>query len=98
MKSLIAICLGAALLPVASQAVTYDVYGVCRLNPQGDNFLALRSGPSSRSAMIAKLGPGTEVYEDWEIGRSGKWVPVYVEGWQLQGWVFGDYLCLISRH
>lgn len=96
--SFLMLLLAVLFQPTASRAVTYDVYAVCRLNPQGDNFLALRSGPSSSSAMLAKLGPGTEVYEDWEIGRRGKWMPVFVEGWQLKGWVFTDYVCQISDH
>jgi hypothetical protein len=89
----------AICLPVASaQAVSYDVYRVCRLDPQGDNFLALRSGPSSRSAMIAKLGPGTEIFEDSLTDRRGKWVPVITSDWQLEGWVFADYICLTEEH
>jgi hypothetical protein len=98
MKKAIATAALLALLTSAAQAVSYDVYRVCGLDPNGDNFLALRSGPSSNSAMIAKLGPGTELHGNWFPERDGNWMQVYAEDWTLEGWVFVRYTCLISDH
>ena len=76
-----------------------DGYKVCGLNPNGDNFLALRSGPTSSAQMVMKLGPGT-VVESRGV-RQGNWLAVVI----LQangrtylrnlpsGYVFTRYLC-----
>ncbi|MCA0921126.1 SH3 domain-containing protein [Pseudooceanicola nanhaiensis] len=86
----------ALLLATPVQAYAPDVFAVCHLNPNGDNFLALRSGPGSSHPMRAKLGPGTKVW-DWE--RRGKWYRVSVGGVNgPEGWVYADYLCLIEDH
>lgn len=88
----------AALLISHSMGNAYsaDVFKVCRLNPNGDNFLALRSGPGSTHRMLARLNPGTTVM-DWE--RRGKWFKVTVGGVNgREGWVYSDYLCLIEDH
>lgn len=60
-----------------------------RLDPAGDNWLALRSQPSGRDGFrIAKLGPG-ELFS--VIGRQGAWVNVRLRN-GLRGWVHGDYV------
>ena len=45
---------------------TFDACGgnsiVVGLNPKGDNFLAVKAGPSLKAKRIDKLGPSTEVY------------------------------------
>lgn len=87
-----------AMLMSAVQAYAYsaDVFKVCRLDPNGDNFLALRAGPGSSHKMIAKLGPGTVVM-DWD--RKGKWYLVTVGDVNgMEGWVYANYLCLIEDH
>lgn len=63
----------------ASQPHAYsgDAYEVCRHNPDGDNFLALRSGPSSSHAMVMKLGPGPVVEARGD--EHGNWLEVFVE-------------------
>lgn len=99
MRSFQTLLVASALLiaghSVAS-AYSSDVFAVCRLNPNGDNFLALRSGPGSSHKMLARLKPGTRVM-DWE--RRGKWFKVTVgDPNGREGWVYADYLCLKEDH
>jgi len=83
-------------LTATAQAYSPDVFKVCKLDPNGDNFLALRSGPGSSYQMLEKLGPGTEVM-DWE--RRGKWFRVSVDHVNgREGWVYSAYLCLTEDH
>lgn len=60
------------------------------LNPAGDNFLALRTGPGSRFPMILPMGPGTELTV---IGRDGRWLNVELpdgtRGWAYDAYIFG---------
>ncbi|MBC7311071.1 MAG: SH3 domain-containing protein [Rhizobium sp.] len=60
------------------------------LNPAGDNFLALRTGPGSRFQMILPMGPGTELTV---IGRDGRWLNVELpdgtRGWAYDAYIFG---------
>ena len=79
-----------------AQAYSADVFRVCRLDPNGDNFLALRSGPGSNYRMLDRLGPGTIVM-DWE--RRGRWFRVSVGSVNgREGWVYSSYLCLVEDH
>ena len=100
MKHLPIAALLALGLAGTAHAYSGDGYQVCRLDPQGDNFLALRAGPGSGHAMIMRLPPGT-VVEERGSPTNGKWLPVVVEHTPQQtflrdlpsGYVFGDYLC-----
>lgn len=60
------------------------------LDPAGDNFLALRTGPGSGYPMILPMGPGTFVTV---LRRNGKWLFVELEdgtrGWAYRSYVFG---------
>ncbi|GEO83757.1 MULTISPECIES: SH3 domain-containing protein [Alphaproteobacteria] len=60
------------------------------LNPAGDNFLALRSGPGSGYRMILPMGPGTYLTV---IGRDGRWLNVQLQdgtrGWAYDAYIFG---------
>lgn len=58
------------------------------LNPAGDNFLALRTGPGSGYAMILPMGPGTFVTV---LRRNGKWFFVELED-GTRGWAYGSYI------
>jgi len=94
----------------------YDACGstgqVYRLNPDGDNFLAVRSGPSSKQRMIDKLHTGDLVYM---CDSQGQWVgivystgnqecgvssPVPVkqpyDGVCASGWVHERYIRLVA--
>ena len=91
-----ALAFALALSAPAARAVSVDIYAVCGLDPNGDNFLALRAGPSSNTPMLRKLGPGTRV-EDW--GRRGNWMQVDVQApGRTTGWVYTGYLCLVEDH
>jgi len=82
--------------PMKAQAYAPDVFEVCGLDPSGDNFLALRTGPGSNYQMLERLGPGTVVM-DWE--RRGKWFRVSIGDVNgREGWVYASYLCLIEDH
>lgn len=88
------------MLGTSAHAVSEKAFSVCRLDPNGDNFLALRSGPSSNNPIIMRLPPGT-VVEERGSPTNGKWLPVVVEHTPQQqflrdlpsGYVWGDYLC-----
>ena len=76
----------------------WDGESACRiegLNPRGDNFLAVRTGPGSKYRMVGKLRPGDTVGLDrnpagggWEysdeMSRNGKRL-------RLRGFFFGKY-------
>jgi hypothetical protein len=84
-----------------ASAVSGQAYLVCNLNPNGDNFLALREGPSSSHRMLMTLGPGSIV--EARGTQEGKWLSVVVEHANDQtflrdlpaGYVYTDYLCPI---
>lgn len=84
--------------------------GVVRgLNPQGDNFLAVRIGPGSKFAMIDELYERNQV---WMCDKRGRWVgvvygkncgvgsPIAIRqryrGSCKSGWVFDKYVKLIA--
>ncbi|WP_454748612.1 SH3 domain-containing protein [Ciceribacter selenitireducens] len=58
------------------------------LDPAGDNFLALRTGPGSGYPMILPMGPGTFVNV---LRRNGKWLFVELED-GTRGWAYGSYI------
>jgi len=63
------------------------------LNPQGDNFLALRSEPGGRGQRLAKLGPETLLSPTGR--RSGPWLQVEVVNTAnagMYGWVHDRYV------
>ncbi|HEX4767031.1 MAG TPA: caspase family protein [Lichenihabitans sp.] len=73
-----------ALPPVPSSG-RYVVGG---LDPNGDNFLALRTAPNGSAAMLRQLPPGARL----SVGeRSGGWLHVATEDGE-NGWVSGRYV------
>lgn len=58
------------------------------LDPAGDNFLALRTGPGSGYPMILPMGPGTFVNV---LRRNGKWLFVELED-GTRGWAYRSYI------
>ena len=58
------------------------------LNPAGDNFLALRTGPGSGYPMILPMGPGTSVRV---LRRNGRWLFVELDD-GTRGWAYGSYI------
>lgn len=97
MKAVITV-LAFALTTSLALAYSGDGYRVCRLNPNGDNFLALRTGPGASFPMVMKLGPDSVVEHR---KTEGNWMSVVVEranGYEYlrdlpHGYVYRKYLC-----
>ncbi len=88
-------------LATALHAYSGEQYITCDLDPQGDNFLALRSCPAGSCQLLAKLGPDTFLLTtDPEFENGWRQVMV-INGLQDQsydgpvGWVYGKYICEI---
>lgn len=64
---------------------------VVGLDPNGDNFLAVRSGPGKTYPKLDELHSGDEVRT---CAVSGNWVGIYYDagGGRKNGWVHGSYL------
>lgn len=58
------------------------------LDPYGDNFLALRTGPGTDYRMIRRLGPDTIVTV---LERDGRWRLIELDD-GTQGWAYGAYI------
>lgn len=65
---------------------------VSGLNPSGDNFLSLRSGPGSRNPEITRLYTGDRLTIH---GRDGNWLQVST-GNGASGWAYGKYVTILS--
>lgn len=72
----------------ASSSLDKSLYGKTRYACVSD-FLALRTGPSTDSSMIAKLAPNAEVTI---IGTTGNWAKVYAPSVDSDGYVSLSYL------
>ncbi|MDU8928503.1 hypothetical protein RXV86_14020 [Alisedimentitalea sp. MJ-SS2] len=93
--------IAAAAIGLASGVQAYDgeQYVTCGLDPNGDNFLALRACGSSKCEMLLKLGPGTFMISLEPVGTKG-WREVIVQSdvmdWSYEGpkgWVYEKYIC-----
>lgn len=62
---------------------------VMGLNPNGDGFLAVRSGPGSNYKKIDQLHNGDSVRP---CTQKGKWFGVYYGSPRKKGWVHGNWL------
>ncbi len=78
-----------------AQAYDGEYFEVCRLNPSGDNYLSLRTCPSTRCREIFRMGPGTHVVSINPDPVRGWWEIEILDGpgEGLTGWAFGRYLC-----
>ena len=72
----------------AASSLDKSLYGATRYCNVSD-FLALRTGPDSDAALIAKLAPNAQVTI---IGTVGDWVKVYAPSVDSDGYVYGAYL------
>ena len=93
------LAMGTALVAMASvpaRAWDGEWFRVCRLNPYGDNYLSLRTCPSTRCREIFRMGPGTRLEALGPDNVRG-WRRVEIEPGQrgagLRGWAYGRYLC-----
>ena len=77
-----------AVLLALAAAIPAEAAYVCRLNPRGDNFLSLRSGPGTGYSEITHLDPDTELNV---LDQEGAWLRVRTGG--LIGWVYSRYVC-----
>jgi len=98
--SIIAAVTVVATAPIGS-AYSGENYVVCKLNPNGDNFLALRSCGSTKCRIVRKLPPDTFLLT-MEPYAEKHWREVMVvNGLQDQsysgatGWVYDKYICKI---
>jgi hypothetical protein len=82
--------------PLAS-AYDGEYFRVCRLNPYGDNYLSLRTCPSTRCREITRMGPGTEVVSINPYPRRRWWEIEILDANGMRtgiaGWAYGGYLC-----
>jgi hypothetical protein len=72
------------LLPLAAARADY----VTGLDPRGENFLALRTGPGTAYRTIYRMGPDTVLTV---LQRRGPWVRARLED-GTEGWAFGEYI------
>ncbi|MGB5736293.1 MAG: SH3 domain-containing protein, partial [Thiohalocapsa sp.] len=67
----------------------YALHEVRNLDPKGDGFLAVRSGPGSNYRMIDRLSNGDRVYV---YTARGSWYGiVYLDGtkgWSHKNWLY----------
>lgn len=103
LRTILAAAVFAASAAPSAFAYSGEIYAVCKLDPNGDNFLALRSCASSNCHMIRKLGPGTFLLT-WEPNSQGRWRQVTVmkntnesSATGPSGWVYDRYICEV-RH
>ncbi len=87
----------------AAQAYDGEQYVVCKLDPNGDNFLALRNCGSTSCKMLGKLDPGTFVISMEPVETKG-WREVIIQhdiqDWSYtgpSGWVYGKFICLVDN-
>ncbi len=97
-RILAAAALAVAMLVPSAPMQAYDgeYFRVCRLNPYGDNYLSLRTCPSTRCREIFRMGPGTEVISMNPDPVRGWWeieIQPGQPGEGLVGWAYGRYLC-----
>ncbi|MFI5011042.1 MAG: caspase family protein [Hyphomicrobiales bacterium] len=86
----IACCRAAGAVPVPARRDDTLYYFVTDLDPNGNNWLALRYAPSFQSAWSAtKMGPGTLLAL---LGRSGEWLHVRVRSTGETGWANARYV------
>lgn len=96
-----ALAAAAASIAFAAHAYSGEQYVTCNLDPNGDNWLALRTGHDVHSKRIAKLGPGTFLIT-MNPDPVGQWreviVQKHIEDWSyegMSGWVYVDYICQV---
>lgn len=75
--------------PPDAQAACFGVATVMGLDPNGDGFLAVRSGPGSNYRMLAKVHNGDRL---GVYGKQGRWYAISHGADNRLGWVHGNWL------
>lgn len=75
--------------PPDAQAACFGVATVMGLNPRGDGFLAVRSGPGTNYTKIGEVYNGDRV---GIYGRRGEWHAISYGNQNRLGWVHGNWL------
>lgn len=102
LKTCLAVVVTVAITAPVLWAYSGEHYVVCKLNPNGDNFLALRTCGSTKCAMTHKLSPDTFLLS-MDPYAENHWRAVIVMN-SLQdnsysgpsGWVYDRYICEIG--
>ena len=74
--------------PPRNRSTGRNYHYVTHLDPNGDNFLALKVAPDVKSTRIMKMGPNTLLDV---VGRRGPWLQVVLTTGQ-SGWAYGKYV------
>lgn len=75
--------------PADAQAACFGAAEVMGLNPQGDGFLAVRTGPGSDYPKIGEVRNGDRV---GTYGRRGDWYAISFGPGNQLGWAHGNWL------
>ena len=75
--------------PPNSQAACFGVATVMGLNPNGDGFLAVRTGPGSNYRKIGEVHNGDRV---GTYGKRGAWYAISFGPNDQLGWAHGNWL------
>ncbi len=91
----------AAMMPAIATAHSGESYVVCNLDPNGDNYLALRACGAPKCELLMKLAPNTGLLAI-EPYSGSPWREVTVRsGAQMlpigpDGWVYDKYICEVA--
>ncbi len=94
--------IGLTVIATGASAYSGENFVTCNLDPNGDNFLALRSCGSSKCQMTKKLGPDTFLLTMEPNSVKGWREVIVIKGLQDQsysgpdGWVYDKYICEIN--
>jgi hypothetical protein len=94
------LAIGVAFAASAANAYTGELYRVCGLDPNGDNYLSFRTCGNSSCEEIARLGPGTYMWSMEPQSENG-WrevVPMFGVADMFNanpdvGYVYDRYIC-----
>lgn len=78
--------------PAVPAAASPFLHVVAGLDPNGDGFLALRSGTTSSAQRLAKMTEGTRLQV---LGQDGVWFHVRTDG-GLEGWAHSNWIRFVG--
>ena len=98
----VALAMFGSLLAAPALSYSGETFVTCNLNPDGDNFLALRECASSKCDMIMRLPPDTFLMSMNPDEGSGWREVIVLDGLQDEsyagpsGWVYDKYICPVG--